>query len=38
MEDSDGTMSVAYGNAALALCVELAKEIVQLRKAIAEKV
>lgn len=38
MEDSEGTMSVAYGNAALALCVELAKEIVQLKQAIAEKV
>lgn len=38
MEDSDGTMSVAYGNAALALCVELAKEIVQLKKVIAERV
>jgi hypothetical protein len=38
MEDGDGTMSVAYGNAALALCVELAKEIVQLKKVIAERV
>jgi len=38
MEDGEGTMSVAYGNAALALCVELAKEIVQLKKVIAERV
>lgn len=37
MEDGEGTMSVAYGNAALALCVELAKEIVQLKKVIAQK-
>ena len=31
----DGTLSVAYGNAALALCVEMAKEIRTLKKQIS---
>lgn len=31
IEDSEGILSVAYGNAALAACVELAKEVVALR-------
>ncbi len=30
-EDSEGFLSVAYGNAALVACVELAKEVVSLR-------
>lgn len=34
-ENDQGTLSVAYGNAALASCVELAKEVVRLRKEIA---
>jgi len=34
--DSNGTMSLAYGNAALVACVELAKEVVSLRGQIAE--
>jgi len=29
--DNDGTLSVAYGNAAMVACVELAKEVVRLR-------
>jgi hypothetical protein len=29
--DSDNNLSVAYGNAALAACIELAKEVVRLR-------
>ena len=32
LEDKDGMLSVAYGNAALAACVELAKEVMELRK------
>jgi hypothetical protein len=36
MENHDGTLSVAYGNAALVSCVELAKEIVVLRGQIEE--
>ena len=31
MEDKEGTLSVAYGNAALAAVIELSKEIVKLR-------
>jgi len=31
VEDHDGTLTVAYGNAALASAVELAKEVVELR-------
>ena len=31
LEGSDGTLSVAYGNIALAACVELAKQVVSLR-------
>lgn len=34
--DSNGTLSVAYGNAALVACVELAKEIVALREQVAQ--
>jgi hypothetical protein len=30
-EDASGTLSLAYGNAALAACVELAKSVVALR-------
>lgn len=36
-EDSRGTLSVAYGQAALAACVELAKEITRLRALIETK-
>ena len=36
MEDSDGFLSVAYGNAALVACIELAKEVVALKAEIAE--
>jgi hypothetical protein len=32
-----GMLSVSYGNAALAACVELAKEVVRLRTLIGEK-
>lgn len=32
LEDKDGMLSVAYGNAALAACVALAREVVQLRQ------
>jgi len=32
--DKDGNHSVTYGNAALAACIELAKEVVKLRKEI----
>jgi hypothetical protein len=35
MTDENGLLSVAYGPAALALCVELAKEIISLRQRIA---
>jgi uncharacterized small protein (DUF1192 family) len=31
MEDADGKLSLAYGNAAMVSVVELAKEIVKLR-------
>jgi hypothetical protein len=34
-ENASGTLSVAYGNAALAACVELAKEVVKLREELA---
>ena len=34
--DADGVLSLAYGNAALVACVELAKEMVALKKRIAE--
>ena len=36
VEDSDGTLSVAYGNAALAASVELAKEIVLMKEMIKQ--
>jgi hypothetical protein len=36
LEGSDGYLSVAYGHAALTACVELAKEVVSLRKELAE--
>ena len=36
MEDKEGTLSVAYGNAALAAAVELSKEIIKLRAEIEE--
>jgi hypothetical protein len=36
IEDENGMLSVAYGNAALAAVVQLSKEIVQLRKEIEE--
>jgi hypothetical protein len=32
LEDSKGYLSVSYGNAALAVCVELSKEIVKLKQ------
>ena len=32
MQDGDGMLSVAYGNAALVACVELAKEVVKLHE------
>lgn len=35
-ENGDGMLSVAYGNAALAACVQLAKEVVSLREQIAQ--
>lgn len=35
LEGEDGTLSVAYGNAALVACVELAKEVVSLRSEVA---
>ncbi len=35
LADEEGTLSVAYGNAALVACVELAKEIIYLRKRVA---
>lgn len=35
MTDKDGTLSVAYGNAALVACIELAKEVVALKAEIA---
>jgi hypothetical protein len=31
IEDANGELSVAYGNAALAMCVELAKEVMSLK-------
>jgi hypothetical protein len=31
LEDASGRLSVAYGNAALVACVELAKEVLMLR-------
>ena len=31
LEDTNGRLSVAYGNAALVACVELAKEVLKLR-------
>jgi hypothetical protein len=34
-ESEEGTLSVAYGQAALAACVELAKEVVTLREEIS---
>ena len=35
-QDLDGKLSVAYGNAALVAAIELAKEVVELKKQIAE--
>lgn len=35
VENENGMLSVAYGQAALAACVELAREVVELRKRIA---
>jgi hypothetical protein len=35
-EGEDGVLSVAYGQAALAACVELARELVALRKAVGK--
>jgi hypothetical protein len=35
LEDEDGMLSVAYGNAALVAAIELAKEVKELRKEIA---
>lgn len=37
LEGSQGLLSVAYGNAALVACVELAKEIVRLRALVESK-
>ena len=34
--DSKGLLSVAYGNAAMVACVELAKELTELRRELAE--
>lgn len=36
-EDRDGYLSVAYGNAALVACVELAKEVMRLRALLESK-
>lgn len=36
MEDIDGKLSVSYGNAALAACVELSKKVLDLEKKLAE--
>jgi hypothetical protein len=36
MTQNDGVLSVAYGNAALASAVELAKEVVDLRNRVAQ--
>jgi hypothetical protein len=36
MEDAEGTLSVAYGQAALALCIELAKKVTQLSAQVEE--
>jgi hypothetical protein len=36
IENEDGYLSVAYGNTALALCVELAKELVKLKNELKE--
>jgi hypothetical protein len=36
-DDEMGTLSVAYGNAALASAVELAKELVIIRKLVKEQ-
>jgi hypothetical protein len=35
-EDNDGTLALAYGNAALVSAVELAKELVALKQEVAE--
>jgi hypothetical protein len=34
MEDENGNLSVAYGNAALVAAIELAKQVVELKKEI----
>jgi hypothetical protein len=36
LEGADGMLSIAYGNAALACCIELAKRVVELEKQIKE--
>jgi len=35
LTDTDGMLSVSYGNAALAACVELAKQVVELKQRLA---
>jgi hypothetical protein len=35
-EDNDGTLALAYGNAAMVSAIELAKELVMLKKELAE--
>ena len=36
IEDDEGTLSVAYGNAALAVCIALAREVESLRARVEE--
>jgi hypothetical protein len=36
VKQNDGMFGVEYGNAALVACIELAKEVVELRKALRE--
>lgn len=36
LEDASGMLTVSYGNAALAACVELSKEVINLRKRLEE--
>jgi hypothetical protein len=38
LTDTDGKLSVAYGNAALAACVELAKRVIQLEQQIVQHI
>ena len=36
LEDEEGRLSVAYGNAALVACIKLAEEVINLKKELAE--